>query len=117
MNPRQKRALAALLKASTIEAAATAAGVGYSTLRRWIKEDNSFRDAYHAALTELLADAAAQARMSLTPALETLREIVEDQSSTGPVRVQAARALLDYSIKLTEITDIFERLEALENGR
>lgn len=114
MTDKQKKALAALLTASTVNAAAQTAEVGYSTLRRWLKEDDAFRRAYQEALAALLEDAAVQAKMSLSPALSTLREIVEDQSSAVPVRVQAARALLDYGLKLTEIMDVLERLEALE---
>ncbi|MBQ3277490.1 MAG: hypothetical protein IJH47_10675 [Oscillospiraceae bacterium] len=115
MTTNQKRALAALIRSPTIEAAAQDAGVGYSTLRRWIKEDAEFQQAYQEELAGLVADAAAQAKQSLSPALSTLREILEDQTLPGAVRVSAARALLDYGLKLTEIADIIPRLEALEN--
>lgn len=115
MTERQQRALAALIRSPTIEAAATAAGIGYTTLRRWLKEDDAFRSAYQAELTGLVEAAAAQAKQSLAPALSTLREIVEDPEVGAAARISAARALLDYGLKLTEIADIIPRLEALEN--
>ena len=114
MNSNQKKALAALIRSPTIEAAAQEAGIGYSTLRRWLKDDADFQQAYREELDGLVADAAAQAKQSLSPALSTLREIVEDQTLPGAVRVSAARALLDAALKLTEITDILPRLEMIE---
>lgn len=111
---RQERALAALIAAPTIEAAATAAAVGYTTLRRWLKDDLEFRRAYEGRLTELVADAAKQAKLALAPALATLQEIAADKEGPAAVRVQAARSLLDAALKLTEISDIVTRLEALE---
>ena len=114
MTERQHRALAALIRSPTIEAAATAAGIGYTTLRRWLKEDDAFKSAYQTELTGLVEAAAVQAKQSLSPALSTLREIVEDPDVGAAARISAARALLDYGLKLTEIADIVPRLEALE---
>lgn len=115
MTNRQQKALAALIRSPTVEEAAQAAGIGYSTLRRWLSEDDDFRQAYQKELAGLVSDAAAQAKQSLSPALSTLREIVEDQYVPAAARVSAARALLDYGLRLTEIIDIIPRLEALEN--
>ena len=114
MTHKKEMAVAALIRAPTIDAAAQAAGVGYSTLRRWLKEDQEFREAYQAALEALLSDAAAQAKRSLSPALEALREIVEDRNAPAAARVQAARSVVDAALKLTEAVDIRERVAALE---
>lgn len=95
-------------------AAAEAAGVGYSTLRRWMKEDTDFRAEYDSMMISLVEDAALQARQSMTPAVTALREIVDDDSVNGAVRVQAARSLLEYGLKITERVDVLERLDALE---
>ncbi len=115
MTSKQQKALAALIRFPTVEAAAAAAGVGYSTVRRWIKEDEQFRRGYQEELAELIADAAAQAKQNISPALSTLREIMEDNAFPVAARVSAARSLLDYGLRLTEIMDIIPRLEALEN--
>ena len=64
---------------------------------------------------ELLTDAATQAKQALAPALATLQEIAADKEGPAAVRVQAARSLLDAALKLTEISDIVTRLEALED--
>ena len=56
-----------------------------------------------------------QAQQSLSPALSVLRGIVEDDSEAAKVRVTAARSLLEYGLRLTEITDILRDLEGAEN--
>ena len=116
MTNRQQKALVALIRAPTIEAAAETAGVGYSTLRRWMREDAEFKAAYRAALDELLQDASAQAKQSLSPALKALGEIVEDEGQPATARISAARSILEYGLKLTETVDILARLDALEGS-
>ena len=48
------------------------------------------------------------------PALSTLREIVEDTDDNAQARISAARSDHEYSMKLTETTDILSRLDELE---
>ena len=110
MTPRKEKALAALLSQPTKEAAATAAGIDSRTLRRYLT-DPEFQERYQAAFSELVGDATRQAQQSLNPAISTLREIVEDKQQNGQVRIQAARSLLEYGLRLTEITDILRDLE------
>ena len=114
MTLRQKRAIVELIRGPTVEAAARAANVGYSTLRRWLKEDDEFRQEYRAAVSELIEDATLQARQSLAPALSALREIVEDGEYPAAVRVQASRSLLEYGLKFTERSDIMGRMDEIE---
>ena len=65
----------------------------------------------------MIEDAASQAKQSLNPALSCLREIVEDASETATARIQAARSLLEYGLRLTEITDIMKQLNELERWK
>ena len=116
MTPRQQKALMALIRSPTVEAAAKSAGIGYSTLRRWLKDDEEFRREYQAEVSQLVEDASLQARQNLTPALSTLREIVEDSEKyPGAVRVSAARSLLEFGLRLTERADVLNRLDAMED--
>lgn len=111
---KQKKAIAELIRGPTVEAAARAANVGYSTLRRWLKEDDEFRQEYRAAVSQLVEDATLQARQSLAPALSALREIVEDGEYPAAVRVQASRSLLEYGMKLSERSDVASRMDEIE---
>lgn len=65
----------------------------------------------------MIEDAAAQAKQSLSPALSCLREIVEDGDETATARIQAARSILEYGLRLTEIADILKQLQELERWR
>lgn len=110
---KQTKALAALLTQPTKEKAASAAGIGLTTLKRYLA-DPEFQAEYQKAVSNMIADAATQAKQSLNPALSCLREIVENGDETATARVQAARVLLEYGLRLTEIVDVVKKLEELE---
>ncbi len=116
MTGRQKKALAALLTAPTMREAAERSGTSYPTLRRWLKTDPDFRSAYRDELSGILEGAALQSRKGLQESVFLLRSIIRDTSINPAVRVTAARALLDSSMKLIEVTDLIARIEALERG-
>ena len=63
-----------------------------------------------------MSEATNQAKKSLAPALSVLREVAENQECTAIARVQAARALVDNAMKLTEMTDVINRLSKLEQS-
>lgn len=113
MTSKQTRALQALLTCPTQAAAAKAAGIGLTTLKRYLSDDD-FQQEYKKAVSGLIADAAAQAKQSLSPALSTLREVMQDADQNGQVRVSAARSILEYGLKLTEQADVLARLDELE---
>lgn len=113
LTPNKEKALVALLTQPTKAAAAAAAGIAERTLRSYLS-DSEFQERYKQAFGELVTDATRQAQQSLSPALSTLREIVEDNEQGATVRIQAARSLLEYGLRLTEITDILRDLEAAE---
>lgn len=116
LTQKQQKALAALLTNPTKEAAAKAAGIESKTLRRYLT-DPEFQAEYQKAVSGMIEDAATQARQSLNPALSCLREIVEDGEETATARIQAARSILEYGLRLTEIADIMKQLEELERWK
>ena len=113
MTPNKEKALAALLTQPTQEMAAAEAGIGPRTLRRYLA-DPEFQEEYKKAFSGLVTEATRQAQQSLSAALSTLREILEDSSQAATARIQASRSLLEYGLRLTEITDILRDLEAAE---
>lgn len=64
----------------------------------------------------MVEDATRQAQQAISPALSTLREIVEDREEDAQARISAARAILSHGLKLTETTDILNRLQELETA-
>lgn len=114
MTPKQKKALSALLTTPTIEAAARAAGIGYTTLRRWLKEDNDFRREYEAELAVLVENAANQARQGMTDAVSVLREIICDNDSPQSNRLAASKVLIESGSRLIEMQSYETRIAELE---
>ena len=113
MTPRKEKALQALLVSRTRAQAAKAAGIGESTLREYMK-DPEFLDRYREAFGNLVQDAVRQAGQAIAPALSCLREIVEDRGEAPQARIQAARYLVEYALRLGEQCDLLARLERLE---
>lgn len=113
MTPNKERALAALLTHRTRKEAAAAAGLTDRTLRSYFN-DPEFQQAYRKAFFAMVEDAARQSQQSLTPALSTLHDIMNDDSANPAARIQAAKNIIDCALKLTEQQDIIMRLEALE---
>lgn len=113
MTPKQQKALAALLTSPSRAAAAEAAGVTTRTLQNYLA-DPDFQRAYKKAFEDVVVDATRQAQQAIAPALSTLREIVEDKGEDAQARISAARAILSHGLKLTETTDILNRLQELE---
>ena len=64
----------------------------------------------------IISNSTEQIQKSLSPAITTLKAIVEDDSANIHARVSAARSLLEYGIRLTEINDIGARLDKLEEA-
>lgn len=113
MTTKKTRALAALLKARTRQEAAEIAGVDERTIRRYF-DDEEFCAAYKRAMSDLLSDATRAAQSSIPPAVELLREIVEDAGRDDRLRIQAADRILTHATRLIEQFNIETRLSELE---
>lgn len=97
----------------TYAEAGAKAGVASETVRRYLR-DPDFLAAYKARQEKLLDLATEQGKRSLSLALSTLWEVCGSESEAGQTRVAAARALLEYTIKLVETNDLDQRVAALE---
>jgi hypothetical protein len=104
-------ALAALLSEPTIEAAAKKAGIGESTLLRWLAEPE-FKACYRAARRSVVESAIGRLQQAATQAMDALSRNLT--CGTPAVEVGAAKAMLDYAIKAVELVDLAERVEQLE---
>lgn len=114
MTNRKKKVLAALIQSPTIKEAATTSGVGYTTIRDWLRNDTEFIAAYKSAVDQVMDDAIFQARQNLSPALTALRKIIQDDEQNGAVVAQASRTVLEFGLKMTERADLIDRLNKIE---
>lgn len=103
----------ALLEQPSKQDAARAAGVSPRALRSYLS-DPAFVAEYQRLQAEQIADAAQRGRQSMTGAMDALRAIMDDESQNGQTRVQAARSLLEFSLRLDERENVLKRLAALE---
>ena len=91
---KRSKALQAMTECDTLTAAATKAGISRTTLWEYLKDDD-FCAALRAMKEQQAlrrADEAAEARRQ---ALDTLRDLMQDEATPAKVRMDAARVLLD----------------------
>lgn len=116
INEKQKRVLAALMTNRTVESAAKAAGVSSKTVRRYL-QDPEFLASYQSAVDGVMERATKQLQGSLTAAIERLGRIVRNDNDSSQAHIAAARALLDFTLRFTELNDVLTKLEQLEAWR
>jgi hypothetical protein len=107
----EDRALAALLSESTIATAAEKAGVGESTLLRWLAEP-AFKTRFRAARRSVVEGAIGRLQQAATQAVDALTRNLT--CGVPAVEVGAARSILDQAVRAVELIDLAERVEALE---
>jgi len=110
---REEQAIAALLSEPTIAAAATKAGIGESTLLRWMAEPD-FKARYRAARRSLVEGAIGRLQQAATMAVDALTRNLT--CGIPAVEVGAAKSVLDQAVKAVELVDLAERVEALEQA-
>lgn len=113
LNQRQDKFLKALLETSSIEHACEKANIAKTTAYRYLK-DETFMKEYRSIRRELMQDVTAKLQKSSIDAVNTLNEVMLDDTATPSSRVQAAKNVLDVAYRSIEIDDTQERLEELE---
>lgn len=108
-----ERILAALLAERSIPAAAEAAGVSERTVYSRLADD-AFRSEYERRRRATLDNACRTLQSALTDAVDVLTSIMQDAENSPQSRITAARSVLEYGVKLTELTDLAARVAALE---
>jgi len=103
--------IAALAGGSTVEDAASAAGVGVATVYRRLKEPE-FRARVDGARSEMIGRAVARLADASTAAVDRLTKLLTAESES--VQLGAARNILELGAKLREHVDLAERVRALE---
>ena len=107
-------AVAAVLRTTTLEAAAKSIGLNERTLRRWWSLPE-FQAKYMAAKRELIAGTIHTLLHATGSATHALVSILQDTSLPPTARVSAARTVLQLVMHVMHNDDIETRLTALEN--
>jgi hypothetical protein len=112
---KKEQAIAALLTHRTTEEAATAAGIGISTLWRWLNEPE-FRAAYLKARREAVSQAVARMQQATGAAGITILKLMTDPNVPAAVRLRAAECVFGLAVKGIEVEDLDLRLSELESA-
>jgi hypothetical protein len=112
---KKEQAIAALLSSRNVEQAAETAGIGVTTLRRWMR-NAQFKKEYLQARREGLAQATARLQQSSGPAAATLLKLMVDPGMPPAIRLRAADYVLKHGIKTLQDDDLEVRLAQLAKG-
>jgi len=110
---KQEKAIAALLLKPTIADAAKEAGIGETTLWRWLQLEE-FQNAFKDAKRKTVEQAIAQLVQVSSEAVKTLSDIMQDKTAPASARVSAAKAVLEMTFRADEREQLIERIEELE---
>lgn len=111
---RQERAIDALLAAKNITSASALCGVPKRTLATWRLENSEFAAELERRRRELTESAFIALQKHMLIAVETVSEIMQDESAPVFARLQAARTLLETGMKAYDQLDVAARLDAVE---
>jgi hypothetical protein len=114
LSRRHEAVLVALIANPKIADAAKVAGVGEATVFRLL-QDEAFQKRYREAQSEALNTALGSIQGAATQAITTLGEICTS-GVNETARVQASKAILDYTFKVREQFDLENRLKQLETN-
>ena len=69
---------------------------------------------YERRCAEMRKTATDNAKAAMPPAIDRLRGIIDDDQQQPQQHIAAARAVLEYGLRLVEANDFEQRLRALE---
>ena len=112
-NNKEEIILNALLVYPTIRQASEATGIPEPTIYLKLRNDN-FKMRYNEAKRQILENTVTFLQTKLEEATATIVNIMNNVENAPQVRINAARSVFDYYIKLTEQAELLRRIEALE---
>ncbi len=114
-NPKQDKAITALLSCKTIADAAQQAGVSERSLYNWLS-DETFQAAYRAARWQAAGQAIARLQQISIEAANALQDVFNNIEAPASARVSAARAVIELSLRSVELENLEARISALEES-
>jgi DNA-binding transcriptional MerR regulator len=108
----REKAISALLESPTITEAAQKCGLNEKTLRRYL-DDAEFQKEFRAARRGIFEQNIIRLQLLHADAIDTLKRNLNCENPS--VEVRAAQIVIEGNRKDFEMTDILQRLEALEN--
>ena len=107
--------MSALLTSATLNEAAEISGISIRTLYN-LRSDPAFSSELNQRRRQMVETACGSLQTKFAEASKTLAELMEDTGLNPAVRLNAAKAILEYGLKTIETLDILPRLAALEEA-
>jgi len=111
LSARKKRAVLALVEHGAVSQAADACGCARSTLYKWM-QDPEFISALSEASSSRVAEASRRLDALLMLAIDRLEKLIDSRSER--IALQAVNSVQTHAAKLHELTELEQRVAALE---
>ena len=113
LTDKQLAILPYLIASPSVSESARLAGIGRSTLYRWM-EDHEFREALERLRTEAAELAHTELKGLMLKGILVLAEAMEDDNPT--IRLRAAQAALTTGLKAIDLKELQKRLERVDDA-
>ena len=113
LSPKQNRVISFLLAGHNQTEAAKLVGVGKTTVTRWM-DQSYFSEALMKGQLRIRQEAEGLLSGALSKAVQALVSVLESDEASPVVKVNAARAVLDYSLKFKAAGELEDRIVRLE---
>jgi len=107
--------IAALISNSSLRAASVACGVSETQIRKRLR-DVEFKERYSQERRELLRQNTTALQGHVSKAISVIAAVMNSKTANEQTKLNAAEAIIRNSLKLTEQTEILERLDKLEKS-
>jgi hypothetical protein len=109
----RQQAIAALITQPTVELAARACNVSYSTLNRWLK-DEQFTAEIAEARNQVLTAAIDKLKAASYDSVVFLQAVVNSSNAIEANRVNAAKFLVELALRVGAMEQLEQRIRELE---
>lgn len=113
LTSKQHKALRVLLAGGSGEDAASAANVTSRTINRWLDKP-AFHDELQRRKSAAIDAASVRLAGGMDKAIGVMLRIMDDKTAAPSIRLRAAHYYLSHALRYLELTDLLQRIEALE---
>ena len=111
----QEQIIAGLLVNGTVTATSEKLGTSRDTLYKLMKQEG-FQEAYRKAKQHLLQEVCNNLVSTLLEAVDVTKSIMNNTDNSPQIRLNASQILFNTCIRLTEQTEVLQRIEKLERS-
>ena len=102
----------ALLETDNISKSAKISGISEMTAHKWLK--GGLKDEINKIRKSYIEDNLKRLEYASIKATDTIINILDDETCSKSIKLNASKSILDYTLKIREQTLIIERLEGIE---